>query len=171
MLDHIGSTVLAALTTIGTALGIAVLVIILSAVLCVGGGILGYKVLEAVARRGFYLGACRRLAAGTGDWNDLDEYLSVQWSDKRVGGETRETYVKRVESLYAIVSDVTRSGGDTWRPDLPPAMYRWVNGGHSPDLLFDAIDAGYGASTLDTHRTGGLTLDPEAVQTLIALRA
>ena len=158
------------------ALGLLTVVGVLLAamVVCIVGAIVAYKVLTVVAERGFYLGACRRLAAGHGDWTDLDEYLSFTWRDN----DTYATYEPRLRRLYDIAEDTARDPSAVvdgmpgrWRPDLPPAMYAWVRDGHSPDLLFDAIDAGYGAPTLDAHRTGGLTLDPDAVQTLLALRS
>lgn len=149
-------------------------VIVASMLVCVGGGIGAFKVLSVVAERGFYLGACRRLASGHGNWADLDEYLTVAWRDDGA----YETYGPRLRRLYDIADDTARDPSAAvdgepgqWRPDLPPAMYAWIREGHSPDLLLDAIDAGYGAPTLDAHRTGGLTLDPDAVQTLLALRS
>lgn len=153
---------------VGLVVGLAVAIL----ALVFSGGLGAYKVLTVVVEGGFYLGARHRLAAGHGSWSDLDDYLHVAWRDG-----TYTEHQPRLHHLYDIVDDTARNPADSvngkpgiWRPDLPPAVYRWVRDGHPAGLLFDAIAAGYSAAALDAHRVGDIALDDTTVQTMRALR-
>jgi hypothetical protein len=146
-----------------TALAIIVLVVMVA----VFGPVTIFHAVNFVGTRGSLLAARRRLRLGTGSWDDLTTYLIHAW-DNTGAPDGRWS---RIASYLDSAEYAAQDGNKTWRPALPPVMFRWLEAGFTADFMFDALDAGYDETVLAAHLDGHATLNYPAVRTLLALRA
>lgn len=140
---------------------------------CLLAGVVGFKgtgwLIGQAAEAGALIGARRRLAAGTGGWEDLSVYLRHRTSRHLTYEDWSElSGLCGWQAGFAQASPwiIARVG----RPDLPPAIFAWLRDGHPARLLLEAIETGYNAPALDAHRAGTTVLDADAMAALRALR-